>query len=583
MHEQAPVGLDEHPYLAHIVAQLRPEDPSDLIVHREAALPLSIEVCFDRTFTALEKRARPVTSPEHLNQIAEEWVTTKTKDGVAVYNQEKYPARIKKHTRHTTPLRDVEITSRDLHNMESALADLSEDTPIYKTYVKAGTGSEEHWFEMYFTPEGAKLAQVVEIMMEASFEKPEGKEIEGRYFAMPEYQEVTSNEEPMELIYMNDEEKVNIFVGGTTYPGDIYKPICKAMNAWVYRHGGAEIHAAGVLVEHDDPVTGDQKRKLAIISGLSLHGKTTLSVADLSQTQKKLLAKQLGVSVAELKVKLLHDDYLFLKVRKDGKVEIGCYAPNGIFPAMFGEDPEGLIAKNPKTLLFNTVIDLDGRPNFEEPFPFVTREGQIKPTKNLRAAAPLKGSFPIDIVEGGVVLDPTDVIYITLTRDPTAPSAIRWKTDDDALIYAAGLVVAPTDAVVERAADFYLNYMSTDFDVAERSRLLKRLANLFQSIREAGINVSCYTINTGEPDKEESLAVRDAIIMGNADWEESSELGIEFITAAPKALSLYRPWDGRSIGTIAQRWEEVQVNRRVHFAEKRISSEKAGLAPKALI
>lgn len=579
--------LEKHPYFPRVALQLRPEDPRDLIVHPEAALPFDIDSSFDRVFITLEQRAKLVESREHLKQIARPFVTTKTKGDVVVYNNERYPARIKDDTRHTTPLRDVEITYNDLDNMKAALVNLSPETPIYKMYVKAGTGSEKHWFEMYFTPEGAKLAQVAEIMMSASFQKPEGAKIEGRYFAMPEYQEVTRNENPMELIYMNSEGRANIFVGGTTYPGEIYKPICKAMNAWVYLHGGAEIHAAGVLVEYDNPKTRSRKRKLAIISGLSLHGKTTLSMADLSDVQKELLAEKLGVSVAglNLQVRLLHDDYLFLKVREDGQVEIGCYAPRGIFPAMFGEDPEGLIAKNTRTILFNTVIDPDGRPNFKEPFPFITREGKVEPTKNLRAAAPIE-TLGRETVEKGVISNPTDVIFITLTRDPTAPSAIKWKADDDALTYFAGLVVAPTDAVVEKAADFYPNFGCTNFDVAERSRLLRRLADLFQYMREIGINVSCYTLNTGPPEKEESLAVRDAIITGyGGKWENCHSLRIDFISAALGAPTLYIPWQikGQTMETIVEKWQIMWAKREEHFGKIRFSLKKADLTPTALV
>jgi hypothetical protein len=60
------------------------------------------------------------------------------------------------------------------------------------------------------------------------------------------------------------------------------------------------------------------------------------------------------------------------------------------------------------------------------------------------------------VYDKGQVTNFDSLDYVTLTRDPAAPSEIKWKSFADALVYAAGLVVASTDAVVERADDFYL-------------------------------------------------------------------------------------------------------------------------------
>lgn len=687
----------EHPFLLTIAEQLGQKDhPTDLIVDPEAALPDEVSDSFDRVFAELEKRALSVRNMDHLLEIAKPFVTTWTNHNAAVYNRERYPARIKEQARHTTPLRDVEITGEDLRNMETALKELPKGTPhdIYKMYVLAGSGSEEHWFEMYFTPEGVKLAQTVAIMMRASFEKPEGAKIDGRYFAMPEYQEVTGSSEPIELIHMGSDEKANIFVGGTTYPGEVYKPICKMLNAWVYLHGGVEIHGAGVLVEYPDPETKKQRRKMVVISGLSLHGKTTLSVADLSDEQKGLLADNLGIDVKDLQVKtsILHDDYVFVKPTDEG-IEIGVYAPNGIFPAMFREEPDCRIAENSGTILFNTHIEQDDTPNFKVPFEIWKWKGEPPPlirianpqavekqeregttlylkepitlkgkqirelrlttdpealsklglasvavwvkdpsrgingevhtgsrpgaifnwdnvsslhliteadrqivikqedlvappyTTNLRAAAPLKGSFPLDIVEGGVVTDITDFVFITLTRDPAAPSAIKWQTDTDALLYFAGLVVAPTDATVKRREGLTLSYACSEFDVAQRGRLLARMQELFNYMRGIRIDVSSYTMNTGIPEPPESLAVRDAIIMENGEWLCHEGLGTLYIVGiGVPGISPYVPWQKDPETDWVKVWEDMRERRGAHFAEVHVDPKKAGLGePKALI
>lgn len=579
---------DEHPFLSKIAEQLGQEDPTDLIVDPEAALPNEVSKSFDRVFDELEERALSVRDMGHLLEIAEPFVTTWTNHNAAVYNRERYPARIKEQARHTTPLRDVEITGGDLRNMETALEKLPKESPheIYKMYVLVGSGSEEHWFEMYFTPEGVKLAQTVAIMMRASFEKPEGAKIDGRYFAMPEYQEVTGSSEPIELIHMGSDEKANIFVGGTTYPGEVYKPICKMLNAWVYLHGGAEIHGAGVLVEYPDPETKKQRRKMVVISGLSLHGKTTLSVADLSDEQKGLLADNLGIDVKDLQVKtsIPHDDYVFVKPTDEG-IEIGVYAPNGIFPAMFREEPDNPITSRPEAVLFNTTVSEERIPNFKVPFYFRDpRTGEVTPTTNLRAAAPLKGSFPLDIVEGGVVTDITDFVFITLTKDPAAPSAIKWQTNTDALLYFAGLIVAPTDATVKKREDFDFSFGCSEFDVAERGRLLARLQELFERMRSRGINVSSYTMNTGSAKVPESRAARDAIMMGNGTWEFDENLGIYYMVGAPGIPSLYVPWQKDPETNWVKVWKNMERRRRAHFAEVHVDLKKAGLGkPTALI
>jgi len=582
-----------------IAQEIGAEDPTELIFPEEPpsilelAYPRKISASFDRLFENLQTRPslEPVANREHLNLIAEEFVACRTRDGVVVYNNERQPARIKEDTRHTTPLRDIEIKTTDLEKMEQALTNLPKETPVYKMYAKAGTGSEEHWFEILFTPEGSKLAQVADIMLEASFEKPEGVETEGRFFAMPEYQDVTGEEKPMELFFIDEDDKANIFVGGTTYPGDVYKPICKAMNYWVYKHGGAEMHAGATVLSYKDPFSGERKKKVQIISGLSLHGKTTLATADLMKELTFQLAQKLGVSVEELELEyeLLHDDYVFLKINNYGQIEIGVYAPNGIFPAMKGENPQGLIAKNPRTILFNTVIDPDGRPNFEKAFPFVTRNREVKPTNNLRAAAPIE-ALGMKAAENGLVLDPTDISIITLTRDPYAPSVTKWETADDFIKYWAGLVVAPTDATVERAEGLYFNYMCTDFDVAGRGSFMARLKKLWQRIeerqaeKERKTSIAGYTVNTGAPEKPESVAAVQAILLDLMDhWNFHPELGINFAGQIPGfGYTPYIPWD--LLEGIVELWEERKKERKIFFQQKRVNLEKANLIKgKALI
>jgi hypothetical protein len=390
----------------------------------------------------------------------------------------------------------------------------------------------------------------------------------------------------MELVFIPSSEEAFIFVGGTTYPGDVYKPICKYLNARVYAHGGVEIHAAGILISWDDPNSNERRTKILIISGLSRHGKTTLSMSDISDKQKQKFAQKLGTDVKKLnlEMKLLHDDYLYLKPIKNGKFEIGVYAPNGIFPATHGEDWDNPITSREDVLIFNTVIE-DRKPNFNKSYPFENKlTGEAAETKNQRAAAPIRGCFEVEVYDKGQVTNFDSLDYVTLTRDPAAPSAIKWKSFADALVYAAGLVVAPTDAVVERADDFYLNYMCTDFDVAPRGPFVGKMNSLFKQMRNSGIEVNCYTINTGEPEKSESLEVRDSIIFDSAQWKFAEDLGFDYIVGAVNRSNLYLPWDEQDSESFVDRWENMRNRRRTFFEEKKLDLAKAELENvKALI
>lgn len=525
-----------------------------------------IKSTFDAVFEQVDSKATLVKDLDHLNSIAAPWVTVKTKYETPVYNNERYFARIKKFTKHTTFLRDEEITSDDLENLTKCVDKIPSDTEIYKLYVLAGAGSQKLWVEMFFTPEGVKLAQVAEMMMNASFEKPDGR-ITCRFLAVPEYQDLIEVQDPLELIFIPDKDNSSVFVGGTTYPGDVYKPICKCLNAKVFANNGIEIHSAGVSLNLENSRTNEIQRKLIVISGLSLHGKTTLSTGDISDKQHNETAAQLGINPSELKVdmQLLHDDYLYVIPDQNG-CEISVYAPHGIFPAMNGCKPDNLISSKPDALLFNTNIKDDGTPDFDSAFLFKNRyTGEEKETSNHRAAAYIRGSFKMPVVESGIIQDPDELIFITLTRDPSAPSAIRWKNIEDAIVYAAGLVVAPTDAVVDKVDDLYLNYMCTDFDVAPRTEFVKRMIEIFVNLEKTGTTVKCYTINTGKPEKEESFAVRDAIMFDSGEWKSHSELGIDYITSCASCTSPYIPWETSPEVNWIRRWKETREKRRAFF------------------
>jgi hypothetical protein len=561
-----------------IITQLNPDDPTNLIISSDAAKPDEIKSSFKELFKQIESRAKLVRDADHLKELAKSWVTHHTKYGTSVYDDERYFARIKSDTRHTTFLRDVEISLQDVELMKTSFDKLNKDVPIYKAYVKVGTGSEQVWAEMYFTPEGVKLAQVAEIMMEISFEAPK-EELALHYFAMPEYQDVLDSDKPLELVFVPNPDEAWVFVGGTTYPGDIYKPFCKYMNARVFAHGGAEIHGAGVVFCYDDPKSGDRVQKLLVISGLSLHGKTTLGVAEISTQAKTWFASQMDTTPKKLNlsIQLLHDDYIFVKPLKNSKFEVGVYAPNGIFPAMINDDPDNKVTSREDALLFNSVIK-GNLPDFTQKFEFKDkRSGKITKVQNPRAAAPLKGSFEVGIWEDGVITEFDDFYYITLTRDPAAPSAIKWEKFDDAIKYAAGLVVAPTDAVVDRADDFYLNYMCTDFDVAPRGPFLKRMKALFDNMQDKGINVSCYTINTGAPEKMESLSVRDTILLSGGQWVHNKKLGFYYMKESILYSDLYIPWEENSKKDWVAVWKEMQERRKEFFAEKNLDMDKAHL------
>jgi len=521
---------------------------------------------FDAVFEKIDTKATLIKDLDHLNRIAAAWVTTKTKYGTSVYNNERYFARIKKYTKHTTFLRDDQITTTDLENVTKCVNKIPSDTEIYKLYILAGSGSQKQWIEMFFTPEGVKLAQVAEIMMKASFDKPKA-EVTCKFLAVPEYQDLLGEQEPLELVYIPDKDNSYIFVGGTTYPGDVYKPLCKVLNAKVFANGGIEIHGAGISAHLGNSITDKTKENLIIISGLSLHGKTTLSVANISDKQKMETAEKLGVEHSELKIelKLLHDDYLYLMPGKNG-CEIGVYAPNGIFPAMHKNKSDNLITSKPEAILFNTNINDDGTPDFESDYLYKNRYSEEeKRTTNQRAAAPIRGSFQMPIVKSGRIQNPNEIVFITLTRDPAAPSAIRWQNIEDAVVYSAGLVVAPTDAVIDRVDGLYLNYMCTDFDVAPRTEFVKKMIEIFVNLKKSGTTIRCYTINTGKPDKEESLAVRDAIICDDGEWKSNTDLGIDYIARCAGYESPYIPWETNPEVNWTKRWEETKRKRRDFF------------------
>jgi hypothetical protein len=115
----------------------------------------------------------------------------------------------------------------------------------------------------------------------------------------------------------------------------------------------------------------ERRTKTLIISGLSRHGKTALIMSGISGKQKQKFAQRLGTDVKNLnlEMKLLHDDYLYLKPIKNGKFEIGVYAPNGIFAATHGEDWDNPITSRENVLIFNTVIK-DGKLNFNKAYVF---------------------------------------------------------------------------------------------------------------------------------------------------------------------------------------------------------------------
>jgi hypothetical protein len=238
-------------------------------------------------------------------------------------------------------------------------------------------------------------------------------------------------------------------------------------------------------------------------------------------------------------------------------------------------------------MLFNTIIDNNGKPDFFEQFPHPDYQtGEIILNKNLRAIAPLdEKTFSMPIVPGGVIVNPTHVDFITLTRDEINPSAIAWESMADALTYYGGLVKVKTDAEISgpdsnqaTTQEVELNFGCTAFDVADRGRYLGRLNSLFANMVEQGIEVSAYTLNTGAPEKEESMAIVSAIAMGNASWQENKDLGVSFATDIPGiSRPLYFPQLNQQ--ELIDAWKEMQTLRSEFFQAKNLDLAKANLGP----
>jgi hypothetical protein len=248
---------------------------------------------------------------------------------------------------------------------------------------------------------------------------------------------------------------------------------------------------------------------------------------------------------------------------------------------------------NVEAMLFSTVINKNGNPDFNKKFPHLNRQtGETKDNKNLRAIAPLdEQTFSMPVIEEGMVINPNSVTFITLTRDDAAPSAIAWKSMDDALTYYSGTVKVLTDAEVAgpdsgqaNQQKIVLTFGCTDFDVVDRGRYLGRLDDLFGQMEDQGVEVSAYTLNTGAPNKEESQAIALAIGMGiPMDLQDHEELGISYVTRVLgfNGSPYFPPLEHQQL---IDTWKDRRDQRRRFSLAKHTNFEKSGLAePLALV
>jgi hypothetical protein len=506
----------------------------------------------------------------HLNKLADQVASGKTKYGARVFNKVYQTARRPQQTFHTTPWRDKQITKSHLKVVEKVLEKLKKTkTPLFTFWLRSGSGNQAKIWQVITTKKGIPLSLTAGIMMEPLFEDPQkqGLVIDGWYFAVPELLEfLKDQDEPLILFNVTKDRKAYSWIGGSDYPGEVYKPICKAHNGWVYDQGGFEIHSSAYTADYENK-KGREEKVLVVVSGLSLHGKSALSTVN---------GVQPGffegfTKNSEVFFSGIHDDYIALLPldKQKKRWEVFCHAPYGLFPACHGEKPDNPLTSNKKAALYSVYTDEKGNPDFTK---------EINQSINQRAASPIDS---LEVFRQGErqVKDFDRLVVFILTRNNFCPSAIIFKNPVDFSWSYAGVVVQKTDAVEGDFPDIYYNFACTDFDVVKREKYLERLTKTFQDFSKP---VTLAMLNTGAPGPEESMRVRDAIAANWYEADEDKNLGVDVITKAPGFKKLYYPWKqgGYSYKQTVKAWEKQKQERRDFMANKQ--ERKGHCSPKKL-
>ncbi|MFC1710969.1 hypothetical protein ACFLZ1_00085 [Patescibacteria group bacterium] len=523
---------------------------------------------FEKYFNSL--KAKPLKNLKELENLADKIATNKTKYGARVFNKVYQTARRVQETFHSTPWRDKQITADHLKVVKATSQALkSKKIPLYKMWVRSGSGNQTKIWELIFTKKGAPLALTAAIMMEPIFENPkkQGLKINGKYLAVPELVDIVdSQDSPLVLVEVGNDNIAYIWVGGSDYPGEIYKPICKAHNGWVYDSSGFEIHGAAYVADYLNKKAKKEK-VLVVISGLSLHGKSALSTSNgVEPGYFENITKN-----QEVVFHGIHDDYVaFLPLNKQkSRWEVFSYAPQGLFPACHGDAADSPLTANDKTALFSVYIGKDGTPDFSK---------EVNQSVNQRAASPIN---TLEVFRNGErqVKDFDRVALFILTRSNFCPSGVIFKNAQDFAWSYAGVVVQKTDAIAGNFPDIYYNFACTDFDVVQRHKYLERLVKTFSNFSKP---ITLAMINTGAPGPEESMRVRDAIASGWYEADFDKKLGVEVLTHAPGFKNLYFPWkQGKfSYNQVVKAWQQQQQERRDFMANR--VERKGNCDPKKL-
>ena len=521
-------------------------------------------------------KTQSIKNFKQLEVLADKVSTGRTSRGARLFNKVFQTARVPQQTFHSTPWRDKQINEKHLKVLNRVIKALNKNKlPLYKMWLCSGSGSQEKFWEVVFTKKGTPLALAAAIMMKPLYKKPsQDKKINGLYFAVPEITQILNNQkEPLILFNVATSGFATVFVGGSDYPGEIYKPICKAHNGWVHDLDGFEVHSAGYITNYINP-QGQAKRTLVIISGLSLHGKTSLSSLD--GIQPAFLAGE--SSLKEVQFLGIHDDYLaFLPLDIQRKSwEVFTYAPQGLFPAVHGEKEDSSLIADPRVALYSVWTDKKGRADFSK---------EMNNSVNQRAASPID---TLEVFRRGkrVVRNFEKVVMIILTRNNFCPSAIIFKSPVDFAYSYAGVVVQKTDAVSGNFPDIYYNFACTDFDVVKRYQYLYRLVETFNNF---GPSLVLAMMNTGAPKLEESIRVRDAIASGYAKTKFDKNLKVDIVNQIPGFKKPYLPWQqgGFSYQETVSQWKKQQKERRKFMKTKGRCDPKKLLGligkPKALV
>lgn len=508
--------------------------------------PDKVGLFFKKYFPQL--KAKPLANLRQLGELCDQVATGKTKYGARVFNQVYQTARRPQETFHSTCWRDKEITSEHLKIVEkTALALKKQKIPLYTFWLHSGSGQQTKLWQVIFSKKGSPLALAASIMMEPIFENPQEKDakINGFYVAVPELMEITNQDKPLILVNVGSDKIAHVWVGGSDYPGEIYKPICKAHNGWVYDKQGFEIHGAGYVGEYLNKKM-EKEKVLVIISGLSLHGKSALSISNGVQPAFFEGKSQEKEAIFQG----IHDDYVAL-LPQDSSWQVFTYAPLGLFPACHGETPGNPLTANKRAALYSVFVDKNSTPDFNK---------KINQTVNQRAVSPIDS---LEVFRNGrrQVSDFDRVVLIILTRNNFCPSGIIFKSLVDFAWGFAGVVVQKTDAIAGDFPDIYYNFACTNFDVVPRVKYLERIVKTFKNFPRL---VTLAMMNTGAPEVEESMRVRDAIASGWYQAELDENLGVEVVVQVPGLKELYLPWKqgGYSYNQVVEEWKQQRKERR---------------------